>query len=281
MNPAGIAFGLITAISWGSADFLGGRASRLASPLATVVASQGLALLISIAALILSHEQVPAIAALVWAGLAGCGASLALAALYVAFATGTMGPAASVAAVVGAGLPVTVGALTGNQVTLPAGIGILAALAAIVLVSLPTQRGVQSRRGIGFSILSGLGAGGFFIAMGQSAGATSDTWWPIVASHGTCFGLAAIVLFATHAPRAIARSIWPVLVLIAITDVLGVLFLLLADRQGAVGIAAVVASQHPAATAILAWIIARERLARLQVAGVVLALAAMSLLASP
>jgi len=281
VNPTGILFGLVTALSWGSADFLGGRASRLATPMATVVASQGLALVLAIAVLILSREPVPPAAALVWAGLAGCAASLALAALYVAFATGTMGPAASVAAVVGAGLPVAAGALSGNQVTIPAGIGILAALTAIILVSWPTEHAVQGRRGIGFSILSGIGAGGFFIAMGQSAGATTAIWWPIVASHLGCFSLAAIVLLATRAPRALPRATWPVLGLIAITDVLGVAFLVLADRQGATGIAAVIASQHPAATAILAWIIARERLARLQVAGVVLALAAMSLLASP
>ena len=56
---------------------------------------------------------------------------------------------------------------------------------------------------------------------------------------------------------------------------------LLASTRDSLSISAVIASQHPAATAVLARIITKERLARSQVAGIFVALLAIALIAAP
>jgi drug/metabolite transporter (DMT)-like permease len=281
VTPAGAGFGLVTAVSWGTADFLGGSLSRRTTPLATVVPSQAVALVIAIVILVVVREPAPPLIALAWAGFAGCGAFVALSALYRALTTGAMGLVASLAALVGAGLPVVAGAIFGDRLSVADVIGIGLALIAIVLVTRPAGQSILSREGIVLAILSGIGAGCFFIGLGQSADAGGGTWWPIVLSHTTCLGLALVFLAATGGLQWPPRSVMPTLGLIGLTDVLGVVFFLLANTQGSLSIAAVIASQHPAATTVLARIITKERLARPQVAGILLALIAIALIALP
>jgi drug/metabolite transporter (DMT)-like permease len=281
VTPTGVGFGLATAVSWGSADFLGGSVSRRTTPLATVVPSQAVALVIAIVVLIVVREPAPPVAALGWAGLAGVGAFVALSCLYRALTTGAMGLVASIAAVVGAGLPVIAGAIFGDRLTPADVVGVGLALLAIVLVTRPAEQGILSREGIVLAILSGVGAGCFFIGMGQSADAGGGTWWPIALSHTTCLGLAFIFLAATGGLQWPPRSVVPTLALIGLTDVLGAAFFLLANTQGSLSISAVIASQHPAATAVLARVITKERLARSQVAGILVALLAIALIAVP
>jgi drug/metabolite transporter (DMT)-like permease len=279
MSPTGVGFGLITAINWGSADFLGGTASRRTSPLATVLTSQGIALLIAIGILLMARETSPPPIAIGWSALAGCGAFLALVSLYRGLTTGAMGPVASTAALIGAGLPVAANAVFGNQLTLADGMGTALALVAILLVTRPAEFGDLFREGIGLGMLSGVGAGVFFIAISQSAAAGGGIWWPIAVSHMTCLALAAAFLAATGAMRMAPRTLLPTLVVIGLTDIVGAAFFLLADGQGASSLAAVIASQHPAATAILARIVLKERLAGSQLAAIVVALVAMGVIA--
>jgi drug/metabolite transporter (DMT)-like permease len=281
VTPTGVGFGLATAVSWGSADFLGGSASRRTTPLATVVPSQAVALVIAIIVLVVVREPAPSLAALAWAGLAGCGAFVALSCLYRALTTGAMGLVASIAAVVGAGLPVIAGALFGERLTAADAVGISLALIAIVLVTRPAEHSVLTREGIVLALLSGVGAGCFFIGMGQSADAGGGTWWPIALSHSTCLGLAILFLASTGGVQRLPRSVVPTLVVIGVTDVLGAAFFLLANGQGSLSIAAVIASQHPAATAVLARLITREHLARAQIAGILVAMLAIALIAVP
>jgi drug/metabolite transporter (DMT)-like permease len=281
VTPTGVGFGLATALSWGSADFLGGSVSRRSTPLATVVPSQAVALAIAIVVLVVVREPTPPVAALAWAALAGCGAFVALSCLYRALTTGAMGLVASIAAVVGAGLPVIAGAVFGDRLTAADVTGIGLALVAIVLVTRPVGPAVLTREGIILAILSGVGAGCFFIGMGQSADAGGGTWWPIALSHTTCLGLAFVFLAATGGLQWPPRSVVPILTVIGLTDVLGSAFFLLANTQGSLSISAVIASQHPAATAVLARIVTKERLARSQLAGILVALVAIALIAVP
>jgi drug/metabolite transporter (DMT)-like permease len=281
VSPTGVGFGLAAAVSWGSADFWGGIASRRTAPLATVVLSQATGLAIAIAILLAVGEPAPAGVAMLWAAVSGVGVFVALICLYRALTTGAMGLVASIAAVVGAGLPVVAGAVTGDRLSLTDAAGIALALAAVVLVTRPSQHAVLSREVVGLALLAGVGAGCFYIAMGQSADAGGGTWWPIVASRSTSLALAVVLLAASGGLRTTARSPSLIMVVIGLADVAGTAFFLLAKGQGALSIAAVVASQHPAATTILARLVLKERLARTQVAGTFAALAAIALIAIP
>jgi uncharacterized membrane protein len=68
------------------------------------------------------------------------------------------------------------------------------------------------------------------------------------------------------------------LVLGGMLDVAGNLFFLLAIQSGRLDVAAVLGSFYPAVTAILAWLITREHLARLQIIGLAAAILAIILI---
>jgi drug/metabolite transporter (DMT)-like permease len=55
---------------------------------------------------------------------------------------------------------------------------------------------------------------------------------------------------------------------------------LLASRSGMLTIVAVIGSLYPGPTVLLAWLVLRERMSRLRVAGLVLALAGVALISA-
>lgn len=281
MSPTGVGFGLGAAASWGLADFGGGIASRRTAALATVVLSQAAGLVIAVAILLVVGEPAPAAAAMLWAVAGGCGAFVALSSLYRALTIGSMGLVASIVAVVGAGIPVVVGVLTGDRLKATDVAGIAIALVAVALVTRPSHHATMSRQGLGLALLAGVGAGGFFIAMGRCADDGGGTWWPVVVSRSATLVLALVLVTRSRGLAAAARGMSPIVVVTGFADVLGLAFFLLANAEGALSIAAVVGSQHPAATTILARLFLKERLGRTQVAGILAALVAIALIAAP
>jgi drug/metabolite transporter (DMT)-like permease len=281
LNLAGVGFGLGAAASWGGSDFGAGIVSRRTAPLATVVLTQAIGLAGAVLLLVVAREAAPPSVALLWAAAAGAAGFVAIAALYRGLTTGPMGPIASIAAVVGGGSPTLVGALSGDQLRPVDLLGIAFALVALVLVTRPSQHASLSREGLLLALVSGVGAGVYFIALDRGGQAGGGTWWLTVVSRTLSFGLAALLALRSGALRGAGRGLSPVLILIGLGDLGGSVFFLLASGQGSLGIAAVVASQHPAVVTILARLILKERLARIQVAGIVAALVAIALIASP
>jgi drug/metabolite transporter (DMT)-like permease len=81
-------------------------------------------------------------------------------------------------------------------------------------------------------------------------------------------------------PVATVARRWPLLVAVGLGDLGGNVFFLLADSRGPLSIAVVLSSLYPVTTALLAWLLLRERLGSRQVAGAALAVAAIILLAA-
>jgi uncharacterized membrane protein len=92
-----------------------------------------------------------------------------------------------------------------------------------------------------------------------------------------CLTMAIFALSTRRAinPPAIALRL---LVLAGVLDVAGNLFFLLAIQSGRLDVAAVLGSLYPAVTAILARILAKEHMARLQATGVGFAVLAIVLI---
>lgn len=276
-------FALSAAATWGSGDFTGGLAARRVGPFYTVLVSYSVGLLALLGVALSRSEQLPPAADLLWGALAGLLGMLGLGFLLRGFATGRMGVVAPVSAVLGTAIPVLFAAFTQG---LPARLQLLGfglALASIWLLSRPAGQGGAALSpeggapfGIGSALLAGLGFGGFFTALAQVG--ESAVFWPLVA--GRLASCLAMVVFALIMRRQVFKPGLPLglLALAGALDVGGNLFFLLALQTGRLDIAAVLASLYPAVTALLAWLVGGERLARLQVAGVAGAVLAIVLI---
>jgi drug/metabolite transporter (DMT)-like permease len=278
MNSALLAaiFALSAAATWGSGDFTAGLVARRVGSFHTVLISYAVGLLALVAIALARFERLPPSIDLMWGALAGLLGMLGLGFLLRGFAAGRMGIVAPVSAVLGTAIPVIFTSFTKglpHELQL-AGFGL--ALVSIWLLSRPERLGDGRPAGIGMALLAGLGFGGFFTAIGQVG--ASAVFWPLVAGRlVTCI---VMIIFALFTRRAIIPPGAPLglLTLAGLLDVSGNLFFLLATQSGRLDIASVLGSIYPAVTAILAGLINREALARVQIAGIALAILAIILI---
>ena len=278
MNPTGVLFGLGAALSWGGGDFGAGYASRRVAPIVTMALSQAVGLVIALVFLAIAAEPSPSPAALEWAVVAGTSGVVCLLALYRGLAAHPMGLFSAIATIVGVAIPVAVGAIRGDRLRPQDVVGIGLAIAAIVLVTRPAGRMRIDGPGLALAILSGLGAAGFFIAMGSATAAGGTTWWLVVAGRSTSLALAVVVIAWQGRVREAVRSFSPLIAFAGAADLAGNAFFLLAVAQGALSLAVVVSSQYPAVTALLAATILAQRPGRLQTLGILVALAGITLI---
>jgi drug/metabolite transporter (DMT)-like permease len=268
-------FALSAATAWGSGDFTGGLAARRVGAFHTVLISYSIGLLALVIAAVAHLEQLPPAADLAWGALAGLCGMLGLGSLMRGFATGHMGIVAPVSAVLATTIPVVFAALTEGLPSDLQLVGFGLALVSIWLLSRPEPLGGRPA-GLGAALLAGLGFGAFFTALGQIG--ASAVFWPLVA--GRLAACALMVAFALSTRRPVIPPFLPLglLALAGILDVGGNLFFLLAVQGGRLDVAAVLGSLYPAVTAMLAWLVARERMAGFQVTGVAGAVLAIVLI---
>ncbi|HXQ54860.1 MAG TPA: DMT family transporter [Actinomycetes bacterium] len=159
----GVPLGLSSGLCWGAADFFGGIQSRRLPALTVAFWSQAagaVALTAALLVLVVEGER-PAAAGVGWGVVAGVGSGLALVLFYRGLAEGTMSVVAPVSAC-GAIVPVAAALFTGNQPGFLAGVGVLAALTGVVLVSRPRARargGNPASQGTG-DVIQRLGSSG-------------------------------------------------------------------------------------------------------------------------
>ena len=275
---------LLASVLWGTADFLGGRASRRLPVGSVLGVSQLTALLglVPLAALLGAFDLprtylVPG----VFAGLAGV---LALAAFYRALATGTMGVVAPIAAL-GVVVPVVVGLLEGERPGVWRLVGIAVGVAGIVLASGPELSGGASVRPLLLAAAAGVGFGAVLVllAEGSEGGTTGAVVMTLLTMRLVSVVLLTLVLLVA-APRrgvelGVRRADLPVLIAIGLFDVGANGAFALASQSDLVSVTAVLASLYPVVTVLLARQLLAERLARVQHAGVALALVGVGLLA--
>lgn len=159
-----VIIGLVAALIFGSADFLGGLAAKRISPIrvTAITAAAGLVLLLAVAPFVGGSWSPSAI---LWGGLSGVTGAIAISLLYACLAIGPMSILSPLTAVVSAVIPMSWGLIGGDRFA-PIGYAALAlALVAVVLVGFVPERGAvrPSLRGILMAIGSGLMIGVFMI----------------------------------------------------------------------------------------------------------------------
>lgn len=275
-----IFYGLMSALIWGAGDFAGGIASRKTGAFRVVLFGEVVGMLILVPVALAVGEAIPDTMSWIQAAMAGALGTLGLVLLYHALATGTMSIAAPVSALTAALLPVIIGSFSEG---IPGGsvlMGFAFALSAVWLVSRNHEEPrhiLAHLADLRLPLFAGVGFGCYFVLMHSAARAS--TLWPMVASRGA--GLAVIALFmllrrdSYHVPR----SVWPFIALNGILDIGGNAFYILAGQMGRLDVSAVLSSLFPGATIILAQLILKERLSRMQWLGIGAALVAIVLFA--
>ena len=281
MDPVGIVFGVISAISWGGSDFAGGVASRAIGSFATATIAQVVGFVVLAVAALMAAESAPDQAEIAWSVAAGVGGVIAIAALYRALAVGEMSLVAPLTGAVGAGVPVLASLALGESVSLLQGAGIACALGAVVIVSIGSRTGPTSWRVLPLVAAAGLGFAFFYVAMDRATALSGHIWVPLVMARASAAAVFVVVAAATRAVSLrVARRYLPLLVLVGVADLGGSLFFMLANASGPLSIAVVLSSLYPVTTALLAWVVLRERLGRPQLIGAGLALAGVALIAA-
>lgn len=273
-----VIYGLASALTWGAGDFSGGLATRRANPYIVVAISQGVGLFLLLALALLLGELLPPQEDLMWGALAGLAGGIAILLLYRALAVGQMGVAAPITAVLAAVGPVIFSAFTEGAPSELQLAGFAIAVVGVWLLSRPSGP-LGKPQGIGLAVLSGLAIGAFLILLDQ-AGATA-LYWPLVAARTASLTMmTALVLLNRKAGEFPRGRTLPVVLLSGVMDAAGNAFFVLAAQVGRLDVATVISSLYPASTILLAALVLKERVTRLQVVGIVAALAAIALIAA-
>lgn len=217
-----------------------------------------------------------------WALASGLAVGIGLALFYSAMVLGQISVVATTAALVGAVLPVAVGLVRDERPGAPALVGIGAALVAVAIVSVaPSGADVSredARRTLAFAAVAGVCFGFFLICLaqlGKGAGL-----WAAPLSRCASAGLLLLVVGVARRERAPLRQLGRLILSIGALEISAVICLVIAFRHGTLAIASVLASLYPVTTVLLAAYVLRERLTRLQLTAVVLALGAVVLIST-
>jgi len=276
-------FALLSAGLVGGADFLGGLAARRMWPVRVAARGQGVGFVLSLplAIGIAAHRLTAADVA--WSAGSGLAVGIGLAFFYSAMALGQISIVTPISALVGTLLPVTVGLARDHRPGTPALVGMGAALLAIGIVSVAPSAGTvaaaAARRSLVSAVIAGVCFGMFLVCLAQVGKASG--LWPIAISRGVSAGsLALVVLVARSRDRAPARHLARLIVSTGALEIVGVVSLLLALRHGPLAIASVLGALYPVTTVLLAAFLLHERLTRLQLTAVILALGSVVLVST-
>jgi drug/metabolite transporter (DMT)-like permease len=291
-----VALALASSLSYGVSDFLGAVAARRLR----VLPSTGILYTFALVGVVLTlpflgGEFGPE--ATFWGAIAGVAAIFGLIAFYAALAAGPINLAAPLIAVLGSLVPVTIAIVLGEQLQLLAWIAIVLALLGAGLISV-TKRGAPRsipRKTLILSIAAGVLLGVSIAALDQAPIESGVTAAVIEIAVGVVVvGLLLLVarlssgarrlaagLDEEHEPEGLLSPARARLTAAGGGILLGIgnALLVAALQSGSLAVVSVLIGLYPVATMVLARIVFRERLNRVQLGGVVLAIAATVLLA--
>ena len=271
---------LLSALLYGTADFLGGVAARRAPALSATVMAQGCGLVVVALALPFFPAARPSVAVALWGVGAGLTGGIGVALLYYGFAVGRVSVVAPVTAVCAIAIPVVVAFGLGERPGLLAVTGIAVAIASVALISRHEDPGKPQKRdrSIVIALASGVAIGAFFVCLART-GSSSGLWPLVIARASSTLALAAAARVA-KVPMAIPRTALLVAAACGAVDVVANALYLVAVREGPLGLVATLASLYPASTVLLARVVLGERLRPVQSLGLACAAAAIVLIAS-
>ena len=271
MNP-GVLWGLATAAAWGTADFAGGLASRRSVPMVVTAGSQGIGLIVLAFGALALRPPLPPLEAMAVGAIAGIGGGLGLAFLYEGLARGAMGIVSSLAGAGAVVIPLLVSLVLGTEIAAPALVGVGLILLA-GLAAADVSRDQASRASLLLAFGAAVGFAAWYLLIDQVA--DEGRLWVLIASRSASTLLLVTIVLATRARDGIPtlRPVLPFVALAGILDVGANVFFVLARGDISVALAATISSLYPLFTMTLARVVLGERLPRLGLVAVVMAVA--------
>ena len=320
-----VTIGLVGALIFGAADFLGGLASKRISALrvTAIVAASGLVVLVVAMPIPLLHGTWSWSAVLL-GGISGVTGALAISLLYGCLAIGPMSILSPTTAVVSAVVPMLAGLVRGERLPLLGYVAIGLALFAIVLVGFVPEKGAvrPSLKALSMAVGSGAMIGTFLILIDLTPDDSGLV--PLIANRAVNAAIMLLVigvvflltrvrvtlvgtggipiprqsqenqgltmaeedLNSDSARGGVERgrdSLWRNGLVIALVcgglDAFANILLLIGLRMGELTVMSVLTALYPAGTILLAAVVLKERIAPVQIVGLVLAITAASMLA--
>lgn len=271
-----IVYGILSAGTWGAADFIGGLASKRTSPYRVLFLAEIAGLIPFSALALLTREPIPSTLDLLW----GAGSSLVgltgLTILYRALADGQMTIAAPVSALFAALIPVIFGFFTLGAPSLTTFIGFGLAFLAVWLISQTDSANWRvSFADLRLPLLAGLFFGLYFIVIHRAT--LNAFFWPLVMARFAGFAAFGLYALLTRQPAMPPRDVWGFCLINGVIDIGGNAFYILSAQTGRIDVAAVLGALYPASTVLLASIFLKEKITPVQTFGVFLAFAAIVL----
>jgi len=271
-----IALGLAVAATYGAADFFGGIAAKRTTNWSVVVIVQAVGVVMLAALVGIDGVPWPAASDLVFGAVASLAGCLGVGLLYLGLARGPMGVVAPITAVGSAVVPVAYGLLTGERPAVIALGGVVLAIVAVVFIARnPPEHGVDepvvaARSTVLVAVGSGVCFGAFFILIDQT---NSDSgFWPLLSGRVVSLPLLVVLLAMFRRQIVPTRESLNAGVTSGILDTTANAFFIVAVREGLISLVAPIAALYPATTVLMARIVLQERVHRLQLLGLVLAL---------
>jgi len=279
-----VTLALASAACYGAADFLGGIASKRAPTVVIACVAQLAGLVLLALALPLLPSGSPLRSDYLWGAASGVAGGAGVALLYRALAVGTMSIVAPTTAVCAAAVSVLVALALGERPGALAGVGIVLAALAIVLLSRgdadvdreSIDEGSKGNSGIALALTSGVAVGLFFLCLARTS--EDAGIWPLIAGRSVSVPIFVIMAVMSRRTFRLERGTARTAVGCGTLDMLANALYLVATRDGPLSLVATLASLYPASTVLLARATLGERLSRSQTLGVVCALAAVVLI---
>lgn len=278
--------GFAASVVYGFADFFGGLATRKINAMIVTLISglSGFFFLLLLSPWMgLSLDS----SSMFWGTMAGLFACVAVTALYASLAIGPIAILSPLGAIVSALVPMGFGLFfrgeTFTTVGILALIGIVVAVGLVGFVPGADVR-LPSVKGLTLGLVAGISIGGILVCVNQAPADSGLT--PIVFLRGSSAVIMALIIGASMlAKRNVAspsavRNDWWLAILAGVLDASANTLFLNAMRAGELTVVAVLTALYPLGTIILARIVLKEKIAKIQLAGVLLALSCSALLAS-
>ena len=269
-------YALGTVCCWGVSDFIGGYTAKRFQPffLACIGHFAGTVYVGLLA--YASHQPLPPMSHMGWAGFGGACGGFALGLFYRALSQGSMGLAAPVSAVLSAAIPAIFAIFTRGTPRPLAVLGFAFALVGIWLISRPEDG--SRAHGLGLALIAGVGFAMFYISMDRAG--SGAALWLSTASRSSALLVTAIVTvtgrkFSPTYPTGFGLGL-----LAGCIDVSGTVLFIRAAQTGRLDTAVILSSLYPTITVLLARILLKEHFTRWKALGVAAALTAVPLIAA-